>query len=223
MSELETARRLLFLVEADLTKLTRHRERNSFRVREKVIDRDTEGFRGELAGPETVLDWFDGQLALAPRRGRGSSRVREQALTGQAPPSLPDSFVAGERWSLVVARAWKSAAKIHEYEVWGELLGLKRAAQDLRCHDTVLLSASDNMSSVCAYEKGRAANWELLAQCRRAAAHTGCQRHRLEAAACGRRSQRSRLHEPGRRSRRTAARPDPLGRRGPQKGRRRSS
>lgn len=195
MSELETARRLVFLVEADLTKLagpiafvsdacalyetlvtptevmvlTRHRERNRFRVWEKVVDRDTRGFRGELAGPETAWDWFDGQLALVPRRGPGSSGVKEQALTGQAPPSLPESFVTGERWSLVVAGAWKSAAKIHEYE-GHEILGLRRAAHDLRCHDTILLSSSDNMSSMCAYERGRAANWELLAQCRRALA-----------------------------------------------------
>lgn len=198
--ELETARRLLFIVEADLTKpaspvafvsdasmkgfalyetqvtpaevleLTRHRERNRFRVREKVVDRETEGFRGELAGPEATKDWFDCQLALEPRRGRGSVRVKEYALTGEAPPPLPESFVASGRWSLVVACAWRSAAKIHEYEARGELLGLRRAAHDLRCHDTVLLSASDNMSSVCAYEKGRASNWELLAQCRRAAA-----------------------------------------------------
>lgn len=76
--------------------------------------------------------------------------------------------MASERWSLVVAGAWRSAAKIHEYEARGELLG--RAVHDLQCHDTVLLSASENMSSVCAYENGRAANWELLAQCRRAAA-----------------------------------------------------
>ncbi|CAK0792870.1 unnamed protein product, partial [Prorocentrum cordatum] len=51
------------------------------------------------------------------------------------------------------------------------LMGLARAASYVPCHDAELLSARDNLGSVPAFdEKGRAANRELLAQCRRAAA-----------------------------------------------------
>eukprot|EP00959_Pyramimonas_sp_CCMP1952_P326594 6836391-Pyramimonas_sp.AAC.1 len=50
-------------------------------------------------------------------------------------------------------------------------MGLARAASYVPCHDAELLSARDNLGSVPAFdEKGRAANRELLAQCRRAAA-----------------------------------------------------
>lgn len=99
--ELVIARRLMFLADADLTKppspvaflsdppmkgfapnetqvapagvlaLRRHRERNRFRVREKVIDGETEGFCGELAGPEATRDWFNCHLALLPNSKTG--------------------------------------------------------------------------------------------------------------------------------------------------------
>ena len=47
---------------------------------------------------------------------------------------------------------------------------LWRAAGDVRFHGKEILSLCDNMASVLAFEKGRATNFELLAQCRRAAA-----------------------------------------------------
>lgn len=44
------------------------------------------------------------------------------------------------------------------------------AAANVAHHGCVVLSASDNMSCVCAFENGRAVSRELLAQCRRSAA-----------------------------------------------------
>lgn len=57
----------------------------------------------------------------------------EEIVTGKAPPPLPDDFVASEWCPLVVAGAWRSAAKIHECDTQGALLGFRRAAHDLRC------------------------------------------------------------------------------------------
>ena len=74
-----------------------------------------------------------------------------------------------------MAGAWRHKGKIHEYGARGELMGLKRSASRPEHHSTVLLTANDNMGSVCAYEKGRATNLELLMLCRRAAAYQiGC-------------------------------------------------
>ena len=50
------------------------------------------------------------------------------------------------------------------------MLGLTYSAGGVGHHGTVLLSTSDNLSSVCAYEKGRAADFGLLSHCRVAAA-----------------------------------------------------
>ena len=92
-----------------------------------------------------------------------------------APPSLPEDFVDTARWGLVVAGAWKEANKVHEYEARGAMLGLTRSSRQVEHHGTVLLSASDNMSSVLAFEKGRATSLDLLVHCRRAAARLlGC-------------------------------------------------
>ena len=49
-------------------------------------------------------------------------------------------------------------------------MGLSRAAHALEHHDAELLSTGDNLGCVCAFEKGRAANLELLTLCRRASA-----------------------------------------------------
>eukprot|EP00959_Pyramimonas_sp_CCMP1952_P205305 4293382-Pyramimonas_sp.AAC.1 len=45
-----------------------------------------------------------------------------------------------------------------------------RAAADVAFHGKEVLGLCDNLSSVRAFEKGRATNWELLAQCRKVAA-----------------------------------------------------
>ena len=70
---------------------------------------------------------------------------------------------------MVVAGAWREPAKIHDYGACAEVMGLKRLARDPREHGSVLLSTGDNLSAVCAFEKGRAVSRDLLSQCRRAA------------------------------------------------------
>ncbi|CAK0871325.1 unnamed protein product, partial [Prorocentrum cordatum] len=79
---------------------------------------------------------------------------------------------AGVGWSTRDGgrRAWRDASRIHDYEARCGLMGLARAASYAPYHDAELLSAGGNLGSALAFEKGRAANRELLAQCRRAAA-----------------------------------------------------
>ena len=163
------------LLETDTTPeevhdLCRFRERARFSRREKFVEREHDGFRGSLAVGDAGEGWWDGLLERAKPRGPVPERCRVEVDSGWRPPPLPDDFVDPKRWELVVAGAWRDASRIHDYEARCGLMGLARAASYVPYHDTELLSAGDNMGSVLAFEKGRAANRELLAQCRRAAA-----------------------------------------------------
>ena len=161
--------------ESELFELVSHRERNRFRTAEEYADRGHDGFRGTLAGPSAQENWWDGVLHLPRHRSCAPAQDTEERENDVAPPPLPDSFVNPSRWELVVAGAWRHKGKIHEYEARGELMGLRRSASRPEHHSTVLLTANDNMGSVCAYEKGCATNLELLTLCRRAAAYQiGC-------------------------------------------------
>ena len=70
----------------------------------------------------------------------------------------------------MIAGAWKDPGQIHELEARTEMLGLKGAGRDPVQHGSLLLPTGDNLSAVCAFEKGRATSLELLAHCRRSAA-----------------------------------------------------
>ena len=154
----------------ELDEILLHRERSRFQVREKYVERDHDGFKGMMAGVDNEGALFDSELQLERHRGRAAPRPREEKETGVAPPPLPDSFVAADRWELVVAGAWRESRRIHELEARAEILGLSRSAHDVQQHGIELLSVADNMSCVCAFEKGRAVSRELLTVCRRSAA-----------------------------------------------------
>ncbi|CAK0843092.1 unnamed protein product [Prorocentrum cordatum] len=150
--------------------LSRFRGRARFSRREKFVEREHDGFRGSLAIGDAGGVWWDGLLERARPRGPVPERSRVEVDSGWRPPPLPDDFVDPKRWGLVVAGAWRDASRIRDNEARCGLMGLARAASYAPYHDAELLSAGDNLGSVLAFEKGRAANRELLAQCRRAAA-----------------------------------------------------
>ena len=51
------------------------------------------------------------------------------------------------------------------------LMLLRRHTRTVRCHRCRLLQFSDNLVSVCAFEKGRSKSWALNTLCRRSAAY----------------------------------------------------
>ena len=162
------------LLETDVTSaevfsITAHRDRNRFRVKEKFVERPHDGFQGTLASAASEADFWDSVLYVPRHRNRPGWRLTKVTEDGVAPPPHPDDFVDATRLGLVVAGAWKEANKMHEYEARGAMLGLTRSSRRVEHHGTVLLSASDNMSSMLAF-KGRATSLDLLAHCRRAAA-----------------------------------------------------
>ncbi|CAK0812001.1 unnamed protein product, partial [Prorocentrum cordatum] len=154
----------------EVRNLCRFRERARFSRREKFVEREHDGFKGSMAIGDAGEGWWDGLLERSRARGPVPERCRVEVDSGWRPPPLPDDFVDPGRWELVVAGAWRDASRVHDCEARCGLMGLARAASHPPYHDTELLSAGDNMGSVLAFEKGRAANRELLSQCRRAAA-----------------------------------------------------
>ncbi|CAK0870750.1 unnamed protein product [Prorocentrum cordatum] len=65
-----------------------------------------------------------------------------------------------------VACKWRRQSTIHRLESSAGLLWLRRASRNSRCHGHRLLSLGDNMSMICAHEKGRASDFGLLSGCR---------------------------------------------------------
>ena len=53
----------------------------------------------------------------------------------------------------------------------GDLYGLKKASAEIVTHGRIVFPVGDNLSSILAYEKGRARCEDLIAQCRQAAGY----------------------------------------------------
>ena len=81
--------------------------------------------------------------------------------------SLPP--IAGPEWSEGPGAA--QARSIHALEARATVFGLKKASVETIARGRILFSVGDNLSSILAYEKGRARCEDLLAQCRTAAAY----------------------------------------------------
>ncbi|CAK0809155.1 unnamed protein product, partial [Prorocentrum cordatum] len=69
-------------------------------------------------------------------------------------------------WITAVACRWRRRSTIHRLESSAGLLWLRRASRNSRCHGHRLLGLGDNMSMICAHEKGRASDFGLLSGCR---------------------------------------------------------
>ncbi|CAK0792428.1 unnamed protein product, partial [Prorocentrum cordatum] len=148
---------------------TRWRERQRFVSSEVEIAPDTEVHEGRVAG---LLDASEPlPLEAPPRLRRAVARRRRVELEIGVPPEpLVEALLDPARWTGRRRGAWRCPGQIHALEARAAVAPLWRAAGDVRFHGTEILSLCDNMSSVLAFEKGRATNFELLAQCRRAAA-----------------------------------------------------
>ena len=95
-------------------------------------------------------------------------------------PKLPDSLVVPERWRTVVQRKWKHDEPIHMKEGRVALMSLRRESRSLSSHGKRLLTLCDNLSAVCAFDRGRCKDLSLLSLCRRSLAlqlATGIQWH----------------------------------------------
>lgn len=145
-------------------------ERARFGTREDAPPPDDEPFKGALPGPRLPTDDILDEIPRRPQ-SRGPRRPRVLIRTGFNLVPLPDDFVAADRWSRVVRGAWRCPGKIHALEARATLFGLKKASTEIIAHGRILFSVGDNLSSILAYEKGRARCEDLLAQCRTAAAY----------------------------------------------------
>ena len=76
-------------------------------------------------------------------------------------PEVHQDLVEADRWLAILVGAWKLSQAIHMLEGRVVLLGLRRALCGIQHHGKGLLSMSDNLSCVLAFEKGRACDFEL--------------------------------------------------------------
>ncbi|CAK0825073.1 unnamed protein product, partial [Prorocentrum cordatum] len=160
---------------------TRWRERQRFVASEVEIAPRDELYEGRAAGPSDPSDPLP--VATLPRLRRAVARRRRVELEIGAPPEpLAEALLDPSRWTERRRGVWRCPGRIHALEARAAVAPLWRAGGDVAFHGTEVLSLCDNMSSVLAFDKGGATNFELLAQYWRAAAIClGCEirwRHR---------------------------------------------
>ncbi|CAK0896305.1 unnamed protein product [Prorocentrum cordatum] len=179
LTELRCAAGLVFLGQAELfghevLDASRWRERQRFSEVDVAGDPDKDVYLGRAAGLADVSDLCCDDLGVAdagrPRRQARARRRRQEMEVGRPAPELAPELVDPQRWAEAFRGAWRHPGRIHSLEARASAIGLGAAARQVNCHGAELLSLSDNLSSVLSFEKGRASNRELLAQCRRAGA-----------------------------------------------------
>eukprot|EP00971_Amphidinium_carterae_P164791 3267142-Amphidinium_carterae.1 len=154
----------------ELEKLVRWKERSRFK-RVEVCSGAPDPYFGCVADA-----LFSPELDLeeACRTNPKVKRPFELQDQGGLHP-LSAQLLNPQRWSLLVAGAWRHADKIHNLEARAALMGLRRASQAHLEHGLELVSFGDNLSAICAFEKGRAHYGGLQVHCRRAASlQLGC-------------------------------------------------
>ncbi|CAK0907095.1 unnamed protein product [Prorocentrum cordatum] len=148
---------------------TRWRERQRFVAIEPEVAPDDEHYEGRAAGFCDISGPLP--VEVPPRlRHAVAKRRRVELEIGVPPEPLAAALLDAGRWVERRRGAWRRPGRIHALEARAAVAPLWRAAGDVNFHGKEILSLCDNMSSVLAFEKGRATNFELLAQCRRAAA-----------------------------------------------------
>lgn len=120
--------------------------------------------------------WLRTSAISSQMRAKPGKRVMVE-LPAMVPP-LDDSLCDGGRFTLLWRRRWRNPGKGHITlkEARVALSSLKRTCRVTQLHGRVKLTLTDNLSCLCAFEKGRATNFHLNQVCRTAAAY---------AAACG--------------------------------------
>eukprot|EP00971_Amphidinium_carterae_P349411 6491006-Amphidinium_carterae.1 len=167
----------------ELRSVVQKPERSRFRKQpaEPLLPSD-DIYRGTLAATQLdEVEWDYDELLdvlVQPRRVSASRPAPRlfKLVEGDSIEPLPQTFVEPTRWRFVVAGSWRQTDRIHNQEGRASLMGLLHTARDVtRRGTTEVLSCSDNMSSVMAFEKGRSKNRLLLTLCRKAAAlQLGC-------------------------------------------------
>ena len=100
-------------------------------------------------------------------------RVRRRLAVDSSASFCPldDSVLTPERWQWLLRGGFEFSENIMVLEGRTTLLGLRHAGRDPRWHGCRILSITDNLSSLFAFEKMRSRNRALLWLCRRAAAY----------------------------------------------------
>ncbi|CAK0847888.1 unnamed protein product, partial [Prorocentrum cordatum] len=135
----------------------------------EVLDASRWRERQRFSEVEVAGDPAAGLADVSDLRGLAAGR-RQEMEAGRPPPALPPELVDPQRWTEAFRGARRHPGRIHSLEARASVIGLGAAARQVNCRGTELHSLSDNLSSVLSFEKDRASNRELLAQCRRAGA-----------------------------------------------------
>ena len=98
------------------------------------------------------------------------SYVEEVGTPGLVPP-LADGLLDPSRWKLVVAGAWKYSGLIHNKGARVAVMSLRHCTRSVSYHGTWVLTLGDNLSELCASEKGRASDRALRVLLRHALAY----------------------------------------------------
>ncbi|CAK0839441.1 unnamed protein product, partial [Prorocentrum cordatum] len=147
----------------------RWRERQRSVASEVEIASDDELREGHAAGLSDPSDPLP--AATPPRHRRAVARRRRVELEiGASLEPLAEALLDPSRWAERRRGAWRCPGRIHALEARAAVAPLWRAGGDVAFHEAEVLSLCDNMSSVPAFEKDRATNFERLAQRRQAAA-----------------------------------------------------
>ena len=94
--------------------------------------------------------------------------------------ALPDSLLSPTRWHNVIKGGFRFDEAIHMLEGRTTLLGLVRMSRSTGFHGSRFLSIGDNLSSLLAFERGRARDWGLRRLTRMSAARQiGCELQQL--------------------------------------------
>ena len=145
--------------------------------------RASDTIRGQTdAGVGTSTAYSEYLQDIAGRSQAKSQRSASLAF-GSAPRSVevevlnsipePDAcWDPPERWKTLYEGRWAWPEEhINIKEGRASVMLLRRHTRSVRNHRTRLLQFSDNLVSVCAFEKGRGKSWPLNTLCRRSAAY----------------------------------------------------
>ena len=124
------------------------------------------GFSADCVGPSDIdlLDWMEERMAKQNQANSknpngNDSRVKERRILHEKEessrvPDLAYSWSIPNRWHRVIEGAWSSHSDIMSQEAKISLLGFVHSSRCAKLHHTKILSIGDNLSEICAVEKG---------------------------------------------------------------------
>ena len=163
----------------DLLDVCRYHERWRFHLDDAEGDMSAEQLAtspSSSPGASSLELWLAAQERGAKNPGRSAKpgwrpdRGVEISAEMAGIQRVPAALLEPSRWRTVVAGAWQRDETIHVLEARTSLIGLFRASRGAAGHGQVHLSLGDNLSSIMAFEKGRAKDPALRRICQRAGA-----------------------------------------------------